>query len=94
MTFIFYSCWDIYFESLLVSECERNILGYLIIANKKKENICFLSCRGEKEIVPQVIQAILTLPAEMHVAVHYTSTHLMGELCEWIEQHPQLLGNI
>ena len=48
--------------------------------------------REENEVVPQVVQAILTLPPETHIAVRYTSTQLLGELSEWIERHPQLLG--
>lgn len=48
----------------------------------------------ENEVVPQVVQAILALPPETHVAVRYTSTQLLGELSEWIEKHPQLLDPV
>ncbi|KAK7108377.1 transportin-3-like isoform X2 [Littorina saxatilis] len=48
----------------------------------------------ESDIVPQVVQAILALPPETHVAVRYTSIQLLGELSEWIEQHPQLLDPV
>ncbi|KAK7492007.1 hypothetical protein BaRGS_00016671 [Batillaria attramentaria] len=48
----------------------------------------------ENEIVPQVVQAILTLPQDTHIAVRHTSTQLLGELCEWIERHPQLLDPV
>ena len=52
---------------------------------------CFRS--EENEIVPQVLQAVLNLPDTTHVALRYTSTQLVGELSEWIEVHPQYLGN-
>ncbi|XP_054715375.1 transportin-3-like [Uloborus diversus] len=45
----------------------------------------------ENRIVPQVIEAILNLPETTHISVRYTSTYLMGELCDWIEKHPQYL---
>ncbi|XP_013416764.1 transportin-3 [Lingula anatina] len=45
----------------------------------------------ENEIVPQVLQAILHLPESAHIAVKYTSVQLIGELSEWIEQHPDVL---
>ncbi|XP_029646320.1 transportin-3 [Octopus sinensis] len=44
--------------------------------------------------VPQVIEAMLSLPADCHVAVRYTSIQLIGELCEWIEKHPHLLDPV
>ncbi|XP_064490151.1 transportin-3-like [Ornithodoros turicata] len=46
----------------------------------------------EEVVVPQVVDAILQLPPETHVAVRYTSIQLLGELCEWIEKHPQYLN--
>uniref|UniRef100_T1JHK8 Transportin-3 n=1 Tax=Strigamia maritima TaxID=126957 RepID=T1JHK8_STRMM len=45
----------------------------------------------ENEVVPQVIDAILNLPDNTHVAVHFTSVQLIGEFREWIEKHPQSL---
>ncbi|CAH1799403.1 unnamed protein product [Owenia fusiformis] len=45
----------------------------------------------EGEIVPQVLQAVLNLPQDAHVAVRYTSTFLVGELSEWINLHPNYL---
>ncbi|XP_041351282.1 transportin-3-like [Gigantopelta aegis] len=48
----------------------------------------------ENEIVPQVLEAILTLPDTAHIAVRFTSIHLIGELCEWIERHPQFLDPV
>lgn len=48
----------------------------------------------ENEIVCQVVEAILSLPDNVHTAVKHTSTQLVGELCEWIEKHPQTLEPI
>lgn len=48
----------------------------------------------ENEVVPKVVEAILHLPETTHVAVRYTSVLLLGELCEWIEKHHQLLETI
>ncbi|GFW55800.1 transportin-3 [Trichonephila clavipes] len=45
----------------------------------------------ENRIVPRVVEAILNLPEASHIAVRYTSTYLLGELCDWIEKHPQYL---
>ncbi|XP_035206392.1 transportin-3-like, partial [Stegodyphus dumicola] len=45
----------------------------------------------ENRIVPQTVEAILNLPETSHLAVRYTSTYLLGELCDWIEKHPQYL---
>ena len=45
----------------------------------------------ENEVVPKVVEAILNLPDNTHLAVRHTSILLLGELCEWIELHPQSL---
>ncbi|XP_067009893.2 transportin-3 isoform X2 [Anabrus simplex] len=45
----------------------------------------------ENDVVPKVVEAILHLPENTHIAVRYTSLLLLGELCEWIERHPQSL---
>ncbi|XP_014259711.1 transportin-3 [Cimex lectularius] len=45
----------------------------------------------ENDVVPKVVEAILNLPPNTHIAVRYTSLLLLGELCEWIEKHPQSL---
>lgn len=48
--------------------------------------------REENDVVPKVVEAILNLPENTHIAVRYTSILLLGELCEWIDRHPQSLG--
>lgn len=48
----------------------------------------------ENEVVPKVVEAILHLPENTHIAVRHTSILLLGELCEWIDSHPQSLEPI
>ncbi|KAJ9580259.1 hypothetical protein L9F63_004072 [Diploptera punctata] len=48
----------------------------------------------ENDVVPKVVEAILNLPENSHIAVRHTSVLLLGELCEWIERHPQSLHPI
>lgn len=52
----------------------------------------FLRDREENDVVPKVVEAILNLPENTHIAVRHTSILLLGELCEWIESHPRSLG--
>ena len=49
-------------------------------------------CREENEVVPQVVQAVLSIPATAHIAVRYTTLQLLGELCEWMDSHPTVIG--
>lgn len=42
-------------------------------------------------MIPKVVEAILNLPENTHIAVRYTSIMLLGELCDWIDSHPQSL---
>lgn len=51
-----------------------------------------LRVREENDVVPQVVEAILNLPENTHIAVRHTSILLLGELCEWIDRHPRSLG--
>lgn len=39
-----------------------------------------------------VVQAILSLPDQVHMAVKSTSIRLIGELAEWLNKHPQFIG--
>ncbi|CAH1174165.1 unnamed protein product [Phaedon cochleariae] len=48
----------------------------------------------ENEVVPKVVEAILNVPETTHLAVKYTSVLLLGELCEWIEKHPDTLDPV
>jgi len=51
-----------------------------------------LCCRTDETVVPPVLDAVLHLPTTIHIAVRRTSLHLLGELREWIEKHPEYLG--
>lgn len=48
----------------------------------------------ENHIVPQVIDAILQLPENCHIAIRYTSVNILGQLCDWIAAHPATLEAI
>ncbi len=41
--------------------------------------------------MPQVLHQVLSLPPTLHQAVRVMATRLVGELAEWIEQHPDTL---
>ncbi|GBP87534.1 Transportin-3 [Eumeta japonica] len=46
----------------------------------------------EYEVVPKVVEAILNMPEDdAHPAVRKTCVMLLGELCEWIDTHPECL---
>lgn len=38
-----------------------------------------------------VVEAILSMPENTHLAVRKTCISLLGELCEWIERHGECL---
>lgn len=44
--------------------------------------------------MPKVAEAILHLPENTHIAFRYTSIMLLGELCEWIDNHPDSLESV
>ena len=48
----------------------------------------------ENEVVPKVVEAILNIPKDTHIAVRYTSVLLLGELCEWVEKHQETLDPV
>ena len=41
----------------------------------------------------QVIQAIVNLPGHVHVSVRCTGIRLIGEMCEWLNKHPQYIDS-
>lgn len=86
--------WDASEAALFVMQAvAKNILPYdfyfLFVCY---EVILFLFCSDENEVVPKVVEAILNMPPNTHIAVLHTSILLLGELCEWIDLHPQSLG--
>ena len=54
--------------------------------------LLLLLFREEDHVVPEVLAAVLAMPQNTHIAVRYTSICLVGELCEWTEYHPDVLG--
>ncbi|CRK91246.1 CLUMA_CG004926, isoform A [Clunio marinus] len=48
----------------------------------------------EDRIAPQVIEAILQLPDNCHIAIRYTSVNILGQLCDWIAAHPTVLERV
>ncbi|UYV70641.1 Trn-SR [Cordylochernes scorpioides] len=46
---------------------------------------------SEREIVPQVLQALLNIPPTSHISILHTSCLLIRELSEWLDQHPEFL---
>ena len=58
-----------------------------------EEFIFFIGSKSDAEqSVIQVVQAILNLPEQVHIAVRCTGIKLIGELCEWLNRHPQFIG--
>ena len=50
---------------------------------------CF---RRESEVVGHFLPMVLNLPSTCHVAVRHSSIKLVGELADWIHEHPQYIG--
>lgn len=57
---------------------------------KWKKCVCFY--RDEDRSVPQVLQALIQLNDQVHISVRYTGIKLIGELCDWLNTHPQYIG--
>lgn len=49
---------------------------------------------GEDQIVPKVVEAIINLPENCHQAIRHTSVAVLGQLCDWICDHPATLDTI
>ncbi|KAK7058745.1 hypothetical protein SK128_012246 [Halocaridina rubra] len=45
----------------------------------------------ENEVVPPILEGVLSQPDEVHLQVAFTSVQLLAELNEWIACHPNLL---
>lgn len=48
----------------------------------------------ESEVVGHFLPMVLNLPSTCHVAVRHSSIKLVGELAEWIHEHPQYLDPV
>uniref|UniRef100_A0A1Q3F9Q7 Transportin-3 n=1 Tax=Culex tarsalis TaxID=7177 RepID=A0A1Q3F9Q7_CULTA len=58
------------------------------------ENVARNILPEESETVPKVVEAILNLPDNCHIAIRYTSINILGELCDWIDSNPETLEPI
>ncbi len=45
-------------------------------------------------MAPSVCEALLQVPDTAHSAVRFTTLLLLGELGEWIDKHPTVVGKI
>ncbi|CAF0896059.1 unnamed protein product [Brachionus calyciflorus] len=64
------------------------------------ESALFIMCsfaksisQEEEQCVTQVVQAILSLPSQVHISVKCTGIRLIGELCDWLNKHPLFIDN-
>ncbi|XP_055375731.1 transportin-3 [Condylostylus longicornis] len=55
------------------------------------ENVAKNILPDENEIVSKVVEAILNLPPNTHIAFRFTSIMLIGQLSDWIDNHPESL---
>ncbi|XP_058821533.1 transportin-3 isoform X2 [Topomyia yanbarensis] len=58
------------------------------------ENVARNILPEESEVVPKVVEAILNLPENCHIAIRHTSINILGELCDWIDSNPETLQPI
>ena len=49
---------------------------------------------SENDVVPQVLESVLSMPTTTHVAVRHVGLRLVGELAEWMDQQPQYLDRV
>ena len=49
---------------------------------------------SENDVVPQVLESVLSMPPTTHVAVRHVGLRLVGELAEWMDQQPQYLDRV
>ncbi|XP_071517144.1 transportin-3 [Panulirus ornatus] len=48
----------------------------------------------ENEVVPPILEGVLSQPDDVHIQVAFTSVQLLAELNEWIACHPNLLPHV
>lgn len=62
--------------------------------NASETDLSLFLSSDENEVVPKVVEAILNLPESCHIAIRYTSINILGELCDWIDCHPESMQPI
>ncbi|CAF0842657.1 unnamed protein product [Didymodactylos carnosus] len=48
----------------------------------------------EDEVIPKVVQAIVTMSSHVHTSVKYTGIKLLGQLDEWLAKHQQYIKSV
>ncbi|ETN66595.1 transportin [Anopheles darlingi] len=76
----------------IMQNVARNILPEIMeLGERDIPTARFNQLCEESEVVPKVVEAILNLPDNCHIAIRYTSINILGELCDWIDSNPETL---
>ncbi|XP_053679296.1 transportin-3 [Anopheles nili] len=76
----------------IMQNVARNILPEIMeLGEREIPTSRFNQLCEESEVVPKVVEAILNLPENCHIAIRYTSINILGELCDWIDSNPETL---
>ncbi|XP_052902812.1 transportin-3 isoform X1 [Anopheles moucheti] len=76
----------------IMQNVARNILPEIMeLGEREIPTSRFNQLCEESEVVPKVVEAILNLPENCHIAIRYTSISILGELCDWIDSNPETL---
>ncbi|XP_062562419.1 transportin-3 isoform X1 [Armigeres subalbatus] len=88
--------WESSEAALFIMEnVARNILPEIMqLGERDIPSSRFNQLCEESEVVPKVVEAILNLPSNCHIAIRYTSINILGELCDWIDNNPETLEPI
>ncbi|XP_053693018.1 transportin-3 isoform X1 [Sabethes cyaneus] len=88
--------WESSEAALFIMEnVARNILPEIMqLGERDIPTSRFNQLCEESEVVPKVVEAILNLPENCHIAIRYTSINILGELCDWIDSNPETLEPI
>ncbi|XP_058057355.1 transportin-3 isoform X1 [Anopheles bellator] len=76
----------------IMQNVARNILPEIMeLGEREIPTARFNQLCEESEVVPKVVEAILHLQDNCHIAIRYTSINILGELCDWIDSNPDTL---
>ena len=50
--------------------------------------------RDESELLPIAVPVLISISPDCHYAIRATTLRLVGELAEWIDQHPDTLDSV
>lgn len=81
-------------SSLYNASCGQK--HFTVIPMDFRNHICSLivhfPIRDENEVVQSVVESLLQVPETAHGAVRFTTLLLLGELGEWMDKHPAVVG--